>query len=314
MDIITPPIVKRFVGFQRYEPRHIDSSAQKELKRCPRAFFLRYVLGFTSRDTAIYFAFGTAYHKFREVTEKAYAKATKPIQSYELLIAEGIIAGIKSWGVTQDPPPNGDYYWLNKNRLILTMQTAGRHWKREKEIGKIEVLETEQPFNIELPNGVSRSGRFDNIIKFNGKVWGRDFKSTTQEMKWFERGLQPNDQFLGYTVAQRLLTGEKVRGQLVEVVSNPRPAKKDGDTLKDPVIETKTVEYTDSQIEEWMEGQIYWEKIRDMYREADYYPQNEGACFRCIFHSVCRLSSEPQQMLHLKSNYKVEVWDNTYED
>jgi len=310
MDIIKPDNIKRFAGLDRYEMRYLDSSSLGEFKRCPKAYFFRYVLGYTDKEEKIYFAFGRAYHKFREQIEVMWQE--DPSVDFGSIIGSGMIAAMNVWGNTNDPPPKSRFFWLTRNRLTEAMIEGGKVWVNEKKAGRVKVLQTEQPFSVVLPNGVVRTGRFDNVVEHNGKeVWGRDYKTTTKEMQQWEKGLDPNDQFIGYTVAQRLLTGRKVKGQIIEVVLNHRPTKDGPKPIK---IETRMVQYVDGQIDRWMEEQLYWKKLVDMCREEDLYPQNEKSCHYCQFHSVCKLMSENQQVLQLKSNFKIEVWDNTYED
>lgn len=309
MDIHTDILIKTFPELSRHEPKNIDSSALGEVKKCPKAYFFRYVLGYTDKVEAQYFIFGKCYHKFKEVIEKSYKlNSTKDLDK---IVAEGIQSALVLWGTTKDLIPPTKYFWLSKARLIQCMMVAGKHWKNEKSIGKIEVLETEQPFIVHVTDTITRSGRFDQVIKLNNKIWGRDFKTTTQNEIFFERGLDPNDQFIGYTFAQQQLTGEPTQGQLVEVIYNERPTKTDP---KNPEIKTNTVTYVKEQIDLWIREQEIWDAQLRMYREKDLYPKNEKSCYNCKYHSICKLKGDNQQLLQLKSNYKVEVWDNSYED
>lgn len=313
MDTITPPLIRTFPNLERYEPVNIDSSALSNFKKCPYSYYLRYVLGFTSKETKIYFSFGTAYHRYREVLEKSWKEFNGlSHKSYEEHIATGIEAGLKSWGSTRDLIPPSKFYWLTKARLIESMMMVGKHWIEEKKNNKIVVLETEQPFNIVLPDGNTRSGRFDQIILLNGKsIWGRDFKTTTKEMMFFESMLSPNDQFIGYTYAQQKLTGKPVSGQMVEVLQSLRPTK---DNPKPSKLEFRNVSYSPGQFELWEREQAYWQVLLKACRDNDFYPRNETQCGFCEFHNVCKLPTEAQQLLMLKSQYKIEVWDNTYDE
>jgi len=313
MLIHEPPKIRQFEGFERHEPVNIDSSALMQFKTCPRSYFFRYVLGFDTKDEKIYFAFGTAYHKYREMLEVYYKEAGKPKDPplLDAISARALTDAIKSWGKTKDPHPDDNFFWLTQKRMLAACMEGHKHWKLEKQKGQIEVLESEQPFNVTLPNGVTISGRFDQVIRWSGRIWGRDFKTTTKGPYYFKRGLWPNDQFTRYTMAQRLLSGQRVDGQLVEVLYNERPTQK---MDKPPRIEVETVPIAESYLNDWLDEQLYWDAQLRWARENDSYPKNEKSCSFCSYHQVCQRPSEAGQIATLKSNFKIRVWDNAAEE
>lgn len=284
-----------------------------QFKNCPRSYFFRYVLGLDSKQEPIYFTWGSAYHKYREMLEVYYKEAGKPKDTTTLdaISARALSDALALWGKTKDPAPTENFFWLTQKRLIDACILSHSAWKQEKARGQIEVLETEQPFNVTLPNGISISGRFDQVIRWNGRIWGRDFKTTTKAPMYFKRGLWPNDQFTRYTYAQRLLTGQRVDGQLVEVLYNERPLKSSEKPLK---IETETLTIAESYLDSWVDEQAYWDAQLRWARENDLYPKNERACSFCQFHQVCQRPSEAGQEMILKSQFRVRVWDNTKEE
>lgn len=299
--------IKHFKSFERHEPVAIDSSALMEFKRCPLAYFFRYVLGFTDKEEPVYFTWGSAYHKYRETLELVYKKNGEDKSKLDLYSAEALGAALKLWGARNNPLPGSKFAHVTKERLIAACIESHKAWKGEKTRGSIIVLQTEQPFSIELPNGVKRSGRFDQVILWNGRVWGRDFKTTTKDWKYFQRTFWPNDQFSGYTYAQKLLTGKTVAGQLVEAVINRAPTKTE-DRL--PEVQSKIVAINEGQLETWLDEQLYWDQSLKMARENDLYPKNEKSCGWCPYHQVCQGSNEMAQETILKSHYTVRVWDN----
>jgi CRISPR/Cas system-associated exonuclease Cas4 (RecB family) len=307
------PNKRVFPELERFEPMNIDSSALMQFKTCPRSYFFRYVLGFDQKEEPIYFAWGTAYHKYREMLEVYYKEEGKPKDAATLdsISARALVNAMMSWGKTRDPAPESNFFWLTKKRLIDACILAHSHWKAEKARGQIEVLETEQPFNVTLPNGITISGRFDQVVRWNNRIWGRDFKTTSKGSYYFKRNLWPNDQFTRYTAAQRLLTGQRVDGQLVEVLYNERPTKS---ADKPPRIETETVSISESYLDMWLEEQEYWDAQLKWAREKDLYPKNEKSCGFCQFHQVCQRPTEAGQLVMLKTNYRIRVWDNTKDE
>jgi hypothetical protein len=193
---------------------------------------------------------------------------------------------------------------------MQSCDVAFRHWEHEKDQGKIEVLAVEQPFNVELVknSGEFTSGRFDQIIRFNGRVWGRDFKTTSKDLRFYDRTLTPNDQFTRYTYAESLLKGERVRGQFIEVLYNAKETKsKSGG----PTLQTYLAERTDFELDDWLNDEMFTRKTIQASREADRWPKNEKGCTFCHFHSVCKIGSENGQLSKLRAEYVQREWDNT---
>jgi hypothetical protein len=316
MELDEHPIEKRrfMRKYDRFEPKIKDSYAIATLKKCPRLYFLHIVLGRVPKEDAPYFAWGSAYHKFREVLEKAYGFGhERPIVFDESRAAESYAtaaqAGLLYWKRNgKDQPPDSKYAFMTTERLLKSFIHAYRHWTREKLQGKIEVLAVEFPFNVQLADGSSTSGRGDQLIRWNGKPWGRDFKTTSQDLDFYSRSLEPNDQFTRYTLAEGKMTGEEIQGQFIEVLYNGKPSKKDP---HGPEIKEFTTSRTGWQLAEFEKGQTIVNKTLDLYREYDNYPMYEPACRFCPFHSVCSKVSETAMMAHLEQHYITRPWDNT---
>ena len=303
MEYALVPTRKFMPRFDRVEPKILDATAMNEYKDCPRRYFFKIVLGFTPKETAVYFTFGTAYHKFREELElnKGDFKGA-------------LLRALAYWDKEQgDDPPVGSGKWefMTRLRLMQSCKFGFDQYTKEKEQGFIEVLSVEQPFNVELVPGSGEytSGRFDQIIRRNGKVWGRDFKTTSKQLMYYERGLTPNDQFTRYTFAESLLTGERVQGQLIEVLFNAKGTK--AGTNSGPEIRTYIVSRTDFELADWLQNELFMRKTLQSSREADVWPMNEKGCTFCQFHSVCKMGNEGAQANKLMSEFVVREWDNT---
>lgn len=311
MEIHTPSVVRNLPSLKRFEPVAIDSSALSAFKVCPRKYFYRYVLGFTEADTKIYFTFGTAYHKYREVIEQHFAGGNDYIACH----VAGITAANKIWGNTPDPQ-GGNHRHLTSRRLSETLDYTFKHWKKEKEAKQIVVLHTEMAFNVEIEGtGIFTSGRCDQVIDFAGALWGRDFKTTKDKWEYYQRNLSPSDQFTRYTYAESVLHGKPVKGQLVEVMFNaPEPVKGGKAETYGPAIYAKFVHVPTTRIDEWKNDQRYWDAALAGCREQDLYPMNETACKYCEFRQVCEEPTDTGKLIQLTRNYKHEVWDNSKDD
>lgn len=302
--------------FDRYEPVVIDHTAIITAKKCLRMYFFQIVLGRVPRDEPVVFAWGSAYHKFREVLERAYGIGDEMPKQFDEPKAmeafqKAMQAGIEYWqknGSEQGPESN--FSWMTSARLLRSFAVAFKHWVIEKKRGVIEVIAVEQPFNIELKDGTFRGGRADQIVRWSGRIWGRDFKTTSKDSAFYQRTLDPNEQFTGYTFCESKLTGgEQVQGQIVELLYNSKPTKKEE---RGPEIISLTASRTKWQLDEWEEDHAFWVDIIKMARERDRYPLSEVNCNWCPYHAVCKQGSEASQIYQLETSYKLRPWDHQH--
>lgn len=326
MELEHVPKREFMAKYDRYEPRIKDSTQIMAAKTCLRKYFYQIVLGRVPQKSAIYLTWGSAYHKFREHLERFYGFGhDKPVKFDEAKSMEAYLYALeiarKYWQKEAVPEPIGsDFDFMTEARLIKSCATAFKHWKKEKLQGIIEVIAVEQAFNVQLVDGSSTSGRGDQMIRWNGRLWGRDFKTTSKDAKFYARGIEPNDQFTRYTVAEGKLAGEFVQGQFIEVLYNGKStggyqSKKTGKTT--PIVEKgpEIVEFQTSrtpyQLRVFEQEAGIMNKIIDVCREADVWPMQEVNCPFCPYHSVCTKPTEGGMMAQLEGYYDVRPWDNT---
>lgn len=308
------PIKKDFMGkFDRYEPVILDHTAIIAAKQCLRKYFNRFVIARAPKEDAIYFAWGSAYHKFREVLEHTYGIGDDKPKKFDEAKAlnamlEAVNAGLDYWKKNgKDQTVMDKFSWMTGPRLLSSFKVAFEHWKAEKQRNSIEVIAIEQPFNIQLSDGSHRSGKADQIVRWNDKIWGRDFKTTSKDTVFYQRNLDPNEQFSGYTFAEKELAGAPVQGQIIELLFNAKSTKKED---KGPEIISLIAARTSYQLEQWEKDTIFWTDIIRQARERDHYPMSEVGCSFCEFHQVCKQGNEASMMYQLESNYKLSPWDN----
>ena len=293
MEIIPHPNKEFMKKYERHEPLIKDHTAMIAFKACKRKFFYQIVLGKVPKEDAIYFAWGQAYHKFREVLEltEDQTKAT--------------IAGLEIWLAKQgaDPPVGHKFAFLTRARLVKSFIKAFEWWEKEKKEKRIEVVAVEQSFNIQLPDGTFTGGRADQIVRLNGKLWGRDFKTSSKEGKFYSRTLDPNDQFTRYTYSESKLSGERVHGQLIEVLYNSAKAG--------PEITAYIAARSQYQLDQWEKDNMMENKLLDLCRENDIWPMEEVGCSFCPYHSVCKMPTEGAMMAKLDQEYMTRPWDHT---
>lgn len=296
-----PKPYRFFPQMERFEPFILDHTAIISAKQCFRKYFFQIVLGQTSRETAIYFAFGSAYHKFRELLEESYLAGNK--EGDFVGSVRGAVEYFNKATGGKTEPIGTKFDFMTVERLMQSCLVAYKHWQREKAQNKISVIMVEQPFNVEIANGEYTSGRFDQVVRWNNKLWGRDFKTSSKEGMYYQRGLDPNDQFTRYTYAESKLCGEAVQGQIIEVLYNTKKAG--------PTITQYLSSRTKWQLDDWERDELFIRETLTRARELDIWPKHENSCTFCQFHSVCKMPSEGAQQAKLRAEFTTRPWDNT---
>lgn len=313
MEVHKPKKKEFMAKFERHEPLIIDHSAIIQAKQCKRKYFYRIVLGFVEKKTPQFFGFGSCYHRFRETLEKVYMAAPPSERdmpdSQLAMFGMAINSARDLWKFKKisDPPAGDKWDFLTQARLVESCAVAFKHWQKEKQLKRIEVIAVEQNFIVTMPNGTRTAGKADQIVRWNGKPWGRDFKTSSKEQNaWFTATLEPNDQFMRYTYAESELCGEPVQGQLVEILYNAKSTKKG---QKGPSIHPYITSRSQTQVDQWVKEQMFYDKILTLMREEDVYPMEEKSCAFCEYRSVCAKPGERAQMAKLEAEFRVEPWD-----
>lgn len=293
-------------------PEVWDNSTVSTWTRCPRKGFYEYGLSRSPVGVNYPIQWGVGYHKFREVLESLYKKVVvdggallgePDIQSF---IYNGAWnAAIVAEGKWEEPDAEHKHSYLTKARLARACEEAFESWLEEKRDDKIQVLLFEQPFDLILPNSTYRyGGRFDQLVDWDGKLWIRDFKTTSRMGKGYSLRFDPNNQMTGYVWGAQELSGRNVEGVIVEVVYNTKT--KGPDFF--PFLSTRTAE----QVRQWLRG-IVWE-IGEIERQlsAGVFPMRTEACDDwggCFFRDACRRDGWASIQMWLESNTVESIWD-----
>ena len=291
---------KRFMpSLERAEPVYQDSTAMKCFKTCKRKYFYRMVLGrvpHVSKYQEV-LDFGKAYHKFRELLEThdpthAFAYIVDP-QRCKL----------------HTPDEKSKFKYLDRLRLVDTCKFAFEAWKKEKDAGKIKVIGVEQPFNVQLgETDIFISGRADQIIEYNGKVYDRDFKTTSKDEFFFTREVDPSDQAIRYIYGLSRLHGQHIQGVYFEAILNKNLKTKPKENISMFTVLSSRVK---PQLDQWEKEQIFINDELKNCRDKDIWPMQEISCSFCDYAKVCRLTNENAMVNELKSSYKYSPWDST---
>ena len=68
------------------------------------------------------------------------------------------------------------------------------------------------------------------------------------------------------------------------------------------------VQRTEAQLEEWLRGLRVLLGQAEQYAREGFWPQNDKACFRCQFRSVCARSPSVREAW-LKADFSQRLWD-----
>ena len=314
MELEPVPLKRFMIKLERYEPLIRGSTAMRAWKTCQRLYFLTVVTGHIPKEKEIVLFWGTVYHHFRYVLELKYGVGQDAPKKFDEgraaeAFAEASQQALAMWKKgNMSAAPGTKFEFMTTERLLKSFIVAYKHWVREKMQGRIEVVAIEQVLNCQLADGSWTNMRADQLIRWNGKLWGRDYKTTTKNSDFFARGLEPNDQFTRYTLIESRVSGEVVQGQFVELLWNAKPTK---NKTNGPEIIELTTSRTPQQLAVWESEQILINKQVALAREADIWPQHEIACAFCPMHSVCQKPTENGMMAHLEAHYTVRPWDNT---
>jgi len=293
-----------YPSLPRFQPKTFDHSTVKLAKECFRKYFYRIILGRTTNKSKYQavFDFGSAYHKFREVLELSYADSNNQLVAYG--------EALKAISEMRLSPGEGKYEFYTRQRLIETCNVAFEHWKNEKNAGRIKVLAVEQPFNVQLPDGKFISGRADQIVEWNGAVWGRDFKTKSKQQLYFDATLDPNDQATRYIYMESKLhfgdkaieNGKFIKGIIFEVIQNTKTTK--------PKIYSTLITKNQFQLKQWEKEQVFFHTLIAQCQEQDVWPMCESSCSFCDFAKVCKAPSEASQENILRNDYILSPWDH----
>lgn len=279
----------------RHEPTSMDHTATKCFMECPRKYFYRMVLGRSAPEGEweSVFAWGTSLHKFLEVLYST-GHAGEAMTAAQPFVR---------------PPAKSTFMFQDKERWMLTIGALTKFYLEEKAKGAITVLGIEQPFHIQFPDGITIGGRFDQLIKWNNRVWIRDWKTTSKRADWFANQLDPNDQAMRYIYAASCLThGVGDDGLPLRVIDGTIFVAITNMKTVGPEIRPITSSRSMTQLRAWVQDKMFIHRQMAMCREEDIWPMNEVACTFCDYRTVCTQPSEAGMEQMLRNAFLLRPW------
>lgn len=302
------------------------------MSRCPRLAFYNYRLARAPRAKSWPIQFGNGYHGYRDILERAYIEACV---KQEKELTEKIAGQLHSLAFSkavdnvewEDPPIEHKKSYLDLTRLRKTCEAALDSWFNEKKGKFYTVLSTEAPFEIPLPRRVCPScrtwveddecpnncgpteirlfsGKIDQILEWNNRLWVRDFKTTGLKRSDWKAFYTPRHQFTGYTWAAQQTSGRRMEGVIVDVVYN---VKTKGPEFY-PTLATRTA----GDIRHWRNwAEDKWDEW-ERRCESGMWVMQTTACNDyggCFFKDACNTGSWSDIERFLEEKTIHSIWD-----
>ena len=302
-----------------------DSVSLGVLKECPRKYELAIVRGWCSRQAAVDLEFGIFMHSGRERYYHALASGAGHVRAQRETLDWLLTA---TWDGELDRPWQGDQY---KNRFTLARSFVWytEQWGERDPLEQVFLANgkpaVEVSFRFELDYGPGGScrwpkcdcagndckyegtgekfslcGHLDRLVRFNGSQWVSDLKSTrhTLDSSYFQQ-FTPDNQFSLYSIAAKIVCAEPTSGVIVDAVQVAVGFSRFARGL---------VQRSEAQLEEWLRGLKVLLGQAESYARDNFWPQNDKACFRCQFRSVCSKSPSIREAW-LKADFVQKIWN-----
>jgi hypothetical protein len=286
-----------------------DSVSIGALKTCPRFYELSIVRGWRSRGTAVDLDFGIFLHSARERYYHARAFG-EDHNAAQLKALSWLLEA--TWNSELNRPWQGDQY-KNRYTLARTLVWYLEQWGARADPLEQVILANGRPavevsFRFELGygpegsegEGFSLCGHLDRLVRFNSGLWVSDLKSTrhTLDTSYFQQ-FSPDNQMSLYTLAGQVVCGERTSGIIIDAAQVAVGFTRFARGL---------VQRTEAQLEEWLKGLQVLLGQAEQYARANFWPQNDKACFRCPFRPICGRTPHVREQW-LKADFLQRLWD-----
>lgn len=273
-------------------PLTISNSGISSMRKCPRYYFYRYVLGRVpteiARAESIAASFGKAFHKGIEVWRNTGDMWKAIDEAVKLYPAEPIEETLRT---TEKLKQLLEEYFLY-------YEDQDQRWYKQ--------LMAEMPFTLKLLDGVLYTGVIDSVMidTRTDKVIFSDIKTSGRPHNFCDN---PNSQFSGYCWAGKEIYGDRFGGLMVDLIgvykTKPMRAKKGPNKYlqgagPEDVFFRYMIDRKDWELEMWKEEILDTiENIRARV-EKNCWPR-WGWCNKCEYLDVCKLSpAEAMEMLN----------------
>lgn len=291
-----------------------DSVSLGALKTCPRLYQLSIVEGWCSREEAIDLEFGILAHAGRERYYHARANGSDHDSAVSLALDFVLTA---SWDSELDRPRSVFCQDSYKNRFTLARTLVWYLDQWENDPLEQVILASGKPavevsFKFELDFAPDQDGGFypnyqlcghlDRLVRFNERLWVSDLKTTKSEPgSFFFEHFSPDNQMSLYSLAGKVVAGEQTAGVIVDAAQVAVGFSR---------FRRGLIARTEAQLEEWLRSLRVLLRQAEQYARENFWPQNDRACYRCQFRSVCGRTPQVRDSI-LASEFTKRTWDPT---
>lgn len=178
-----------------------------------------------------------------------------------------------------------------------------------------ELVQSELPFSVDLPNGNQLIGRIDKVIKWDGVYWVVDHKTTSGLGASYFKMAEPNAQFMGYTYAARKL-GFPVVGTVVDAILVAKGLLKAESRAKLTPLARYDAHYSDELMAEWLSWAHNTQDDISRCTDTEIWTPNYESCTyygECPYRSLCKEIPALRGRI-ISSDYRVEEWNPIKEE
>jgi hypothetical protein len=311
--------IKLALGPETDRKKCFDNTRISQYKTCPRSYFIRHVLGWTSTGTANALIFGLSWHDSMDIVWQ-YGSKIAPRDLADL----AHMAFVKTWkenGMPEHIPLEQESSFLPRTPGIAREMLHEYTEARAKMLRSCEIVGIEQPFAVPIPGMPNHwyIGRLDKVVDYNGQRLILEHKTTTAYAtvgnfrtdyvdSWFM-----SSQVKGYQFGGGLYYGD-INAVWVDAAL---VHKKVHDAFKFiPVSHNLTL------LTEWIENTKQW--INEISIEVDNYDavgkllpgmfkKNEESCFGkygpCTYIDICRTVADPSTISVPPPGFEHKVWE-----
>lgn len=301
--------------------RYYDNSRLSSHRECPRKDYYRNERDWVPERIGLPLVFGGAWHAAMDIVWPMCQRN----ETDEMIGALAYDAWCKHW-TDEDLPidltPEQAEQW-NPRIPSTAMEMLYEYIRaRRNFIRDIEIIQIEKPFAVPIdPNDSTLFyiGRIDKVIRWQGKVWGVEHKTSSAYKKDgyfrsdFVDSFSPNSQIDGYMHALRMEYGDEAKGILVDAALVHK-------TVHEGFMFIPVERQTD-MLQQWLFETMYEVQLVERNIDARWngpttdilsaFPKHTGSCHNwggCPYLDLCKGMKNPEQET-TPLGFKEEHWE-----
>jgi ATP-dependent exoDNAse (exonuclease V) beta subunit len=210
-------------------PKFYDNSRRTNFETCNRYYYWRDIRDLRQFGKAPALDFGTSWHAAMDTLWVA-AKSSVSLTDMKIVeLAHGTFnetwEGLGHPSLENMSEDEHKYLYKARNPETAFFMLVNYYAHRKNFIQEVELLEKEKPFAVPLDISDKETfyvGRLDKTIRWNGRVWVVEHKTTSWGSgrsgisSTYLESFDPNSQVEGYQHAGRMYYGKAFKGVLID--------------------------------------------------------------------------------------------------